>query len=318
MMHQKSAAMAALRAGACAASLVAALCSPCTLARADTPAPSAPGPSADVMPPPLRHPGRRLAWDPSFNRMDAPEMVLTGVAAGVALAMNIVPPLKTGWSGPVLFDEPVRSLRLSTLDSRLEARSGSDVGLALMTTYPILVDSIIVAYWYRGSDDVALQMALIDAEAFAIVGALEGTTNFLSGRARPYAADCGTGVPSNTSDCSTDTVHRSFFSGHSAISFTAAALICAHHGALHLFESAADPITCAAGLVAAATIGTLRIVGDAHYFSDVFVGAVVGTTVGLGLPLLHHYKRADTSGAPSAFSLKLVPGLTGAQLLGTF
>jgi membrane-associated phospholipid phosphatase len=251
--------------------------------------------------------------------MDAPEMVLTGVAAGIALATNIVSPLKTGWSGPILFDEQVRSsLRLPTLDSRLEVRSGSDVGLAVMTTYPILVDSLIVAYWYRGSGDVAVQMALIDAEAFAIVGALEGTTNLLAGRARPYAADCGGAVPSNTSDCSTDTVHRSFFSGHSAISFTAAALICAHHQALHLFESSADTITCATGLVAAATIGTLRIVGDAHYFSDVFVGAVVGTAVGLGLPFLHHYKRAEPDGTASSFSLKIVPGLTGGQLVGTF
>jgi membrane-associated phospholipid phosphatase len=250
--------------------------------------------------------------------MDAPEMVLTGVAAAVALTTNIVRPLKTGWSGPVLFDEDIRAIRLSTLDARLEVRSGTDLGLALMTTYPILVDALIVAYWYRGSDDVALQMALIDVESFAIVGAIEGTTNFLSGRARPYAAECAAGVPSNTTDCSTDTLNRSFFSGHSAVSFTAAALICAHHESLHLFESAADPIACASGLVAAAAISTLRIVGDAHYFSDVFVGAVVGTAVGLGVPLLHHYARAATDGEGSAFSLKLVPGLTGAQLAGTF
>jgi membrane-associated phospholipid phosphatase len=250
--------------------------------------------------------------------MDAPEMVLTGVAAGIALTTNIVKPLKTGWSGPILFDEDLRALRLPTLDARLEVRSGTDVGLALMTTYPILVDALIVAYWYRGSDDVALQMALIDAEAFAIVGAIEGTTNFLSGRARPYAAECAAGVPSNTTDCSTDTLNRSFFSGHSAVSFTAASLICAHHDALHLFESAADQITCVTGFAAAVTIGALRIVGDAHYFSDVFVGAVVGTAVGLGIPLLHHYKRAETKGTDSAFSLKLVPGLGSAQLAGTF
>jgi len=289
------------------------------------PAPPAVSPTSPASPEvPLsggrRHPSRGgpLAWDPSFNRMDAPEMVLTGVAAGIALTTNIVSPLKTGWTGGILFDDQVRSLRLPTLDSRLEVRSGTDVGLALMTTYPILVDSIIVAYWYRGSQDVALQMALIDAEAFAITGALEGTTNFFAGRARPYAADCGSGVPKNTTDCSSNTLYRSFFSGHSAVSFTAAGLICAHHEALHLFESPADHVACATGLLAAATIGTLRIVGDAHYFSDVFVGAVVGTAVGLGVPLLHHYKRADEDSTSSGFALKLVPGLGGAQLMGTF
>jgi membrane-associated phospholipid phosphatase len=250
--------------------------------------------------------------------MDTPEMILTGVAAGVAIASYTVHPLKTGWTGGILFDDQVRSLRAATLDQRLEVRSGTDVGLALMTTYPILVDSILVAYWYRGSDDVALQMALIDAEAFAITGALQGTTNFFSGRQRPYASECGTGVPKNTTDCEGDTVNRSFFSGHSAVSFTAAGLICAHHEALHLFESPADHVACATGLLAAATIGTLRIVGDAHYFSDVFVGAVVGTAVGLGVPLLHHYKRADQDSASSGFALRLVPGLGGAQIMGTF
>ena len=64
-------------------------------------------------------------------------------------------------------------------------RSATDLGLAIMTSYPILVDSLIIAYWYRGSADVALQMALIDAEAFAITGAFEGISNFFSGRARP-------------------------------------------------------------------------------------------------------------------------------------
>jgi membrane-associated phospholipid phosphatase len=251
--------------------------------------------------------------------MDAPEMIFTGVAAGIALATNIVHPLNTGWSGGVLVDDKLRSaLRAPSLDAQLEVRTGTDVGLAAMTTFPILVDSMIVAYWYRGSDDVALQMALIDAEAFALTGAIEGTTNYLSGRARPYSAECGTGVPSNTTDCSSDARYRSFFSGHTAVSFTAAGLICAHHEALQLFESPADHVTCATGLLAAATIGTLRMVGDAHYFSDVFVGAVVGTAVGLGVPLLHHYKRAEPGRDASGLAVKLVPGPTGAQLVGTF
>jgi membrane-associated phospholipid phosphatase len=51
--------------------------------------------------------------------------------------------------------------------------------------------------------------------------------------------------------------------------------------------------------VAAATTGTLRLVGDAHYFSDVFVGAVVGTAVGLGIPLLVFAAASnEPAGAP--------------------
>jgi len=245
-------------------------------------------------------------------------MVVTGVAAGVALTTNILHPLDTGWASGILIDDQVRSLRAPTLDAQLEVRSASDVGLAIMVTYPVLVDSVIVAYWYRGSDDVALQMALIDVEAFTITGALAGTANFLSGRARPFAQECGGLIPSNSLDCTTDTKNRSFFSGHTSISFTGASLICAHHLALDLFESAADPVMCATGLALATTIGALRIIGDAHYFSDVVVGAAVGTAVGLGIPLLHHYKRAPGPGASSVLRLNLVPSFNGAQLVGTF
>lgn len=284
------------------------------------PAASADEPKSLFAPPQQRCTSKQLCWAPSFNRMDIPEMVVTGIAAGIALGTNIAHPLNTGWSGGILFDDQVRkALRVSSVDTQLEIRSGTDLGLALMVSYPILVDSLIVAYWYRGSADVGLQMALIDAEAFAIVGAIEGTSNFLSGRARPYFSDCGGGLPSNTTACSTDTLNRSFFSGHSAVSFTAAALICAHHEALHLFDSGWDHVACASGFVAAAAIGTMRIMSDAHYFSDVFIGALVGTTVGLTIPLLHHYRRSKPSSAtPSAFRLNVVPGFGSAQIVGTF
>lgn len=268
---------------------------------------------------PRRHEGTRLHWDPTFNRMDLPEMVVTGAAAFVALATNIASPRNTGWRGGILFDDQVRkALRLSTLDARLDVRGVTDVGLALIATFPVLVDSVIVAYWYRGSDDVAMQMVLIDAEAFAIAGAIQGASNYFAGRERPYGQDCGTQVPNSSVDCTFDTRYRSFFSGHSAISFTAASLTCAHHMTLGLFESAADPITCATGMVAAATIGALRIVGDAHYLSDVVVGAAVGTLVGLGVPLLHHYKRSAPDRTAEGLRVRMVPTLTGVELVGTF
>jgi hypothetical protein len=269
---------------------------------------------------PGRHQGQRLVWDPAFNRVDAPELVLTGVAAGVALATNILPPRDTGWTGGVLFDDSVRhTLRLSSYQARLDARDASDVGEAMVTAFPVLVDALIVAYWYRGSDDVALQMVLIDAEAFAVTAALQGAATFLAGRERPYGEGCGSEVPARSIDCTSHSRYRSFFSGHSAQAFTSASLVCAHHMSLSLFESAADPVTCVSGFVAAGAIGTLRMVGDVHYASDVATGALVGTAVGLGIPLLHHYKRAapgDVAGTGPQWNV--IPLPTGLQIVGTF
>jgi membrane-associated phospholipid phosphatase len=151
----------------------------------------------------------------------------------------------------------------------------------------------------------------------AIAAAFQGAANFLGGRERPYGVDCGTAISGNTIDCQSPSRYRSFFSGHSALSFTSAGLICAHHLALDLFENAADPAMCATAFVAAGAIATLRMVGDMHYLSDVLTGAVVGTAVGLGIPLLHHYRRAEPSSA-SGLRLQIVPSWGGAQLVGTF
>jgi membrane-associated phospholipid phosphatase len=270
---------------------------------------------------PRRHEGKKLEWDPSFNRMDEPEIILTAAAAAVALAGAIAPPLKTGWTGGILFDDSARNtLRLSSYQARLDIRDASDVGLAVMTTFPILVDSALLAYWYRGSDDVALQMTLIDAEAISISAAVQGAANFFTGRARPYVQDCGGAVSSNSTDCNNNpSEYRSFFSGHSAISFTSAGLICAHHLRLHLFESAADTVTCAAAFVAAAGVATMRVMGDMHYASDVITGAIVGTSVGLGVPLLHHYAGHEVGpDGTSGVTLHIVPMAFGAALGGTF
>jgi membrane-associated phospholipid phosphatase len=289
---------------------------------ADVPTPGTLPVESQPVPVPLphRHEGRKLEWDPSFDRMDAPEIVVTGASAGIALAGAIATPLKTGWTGGILFDDAARNaLRLSSYQARLDVRDASDVGLALISTFPVLVDSALVAYWYRGSDDVALQMTLIDAEAVSISAGLQGAVNFFSGRARPYVRDCGGAVPSNSIDCNTTSENRSFFSGHSAISFTSAGLICAHHLRLHLFDSGADAVTCVTALVAAAGIATMRVMGDMHYASDVLTGAILGTSVGLGVPLLHHYTGHEVDqSARSDVTLHIVPIAFGAALGGTF
>jgi len=58
--------------------------------------------------------------------------------------------------------------------------------------------------------------------------------------------------------------------------------------------------------------------GDEHYFSDVLLGAAVGTTVGLAVPLLHHYKAAPGSASASTVHVHVVPSLGGAQVVGDF
>lgn len=262
----------------------------------------------------VRHPGNRLMWEPTFRRMGLGDYVIAGSAGAIAIATAIAPPVKTGWTSPNAFDEAVRNgLHLRSYQAQLDARDVSDVGLAFITSFPILIDSLIVSYWYRGSGDVALQMAVMDSEALALAAAVQGTVSFLAGRERPYGRDCGGDLPSATVDCTSSSRHRSFFSGHSALAFTSAALVCSHHQMLHLFESAADPITCGAAFLLAGSVAALRVIGDVHYATDVLVGAAVGTAIGFAVPILHRGRKATT--APV---VHFVPGPGGVAVGGVF
>jgi len=82
-------------------------------------------------------------------------------------------------------------------------------------------------------------------------------------------------------------------------SFTAARLLCVHHKFLPLFGGGgADTVACAWGLTVASLTGTMRLVADEHWASDVLLGAGLGWISGYYLPQLldfHAKKAVDKS-----------------------
>jgi membrane-associated phospholipid phosphatase len=294
--------------------------------RADDPASAAPPPTTIKVEGapiatglPQRFGGKKLVWDERYTRVDAAQFVITGAAVGVALATNIAKPHEKTVSTGFSFDESVRNtVRFQTYTGRARARDASDVVLGVMSAFPFIVDSLMIAYWYRGSADVARQMFLIDAEAMSISAAIQGTVTWAVGRQRPYVRECGDGIPTSTIDCNTSSEHRSFFSGHSSQAFTSAALICAHHLELDLFDSSADAITCGLAMTAAASTAALRMMADVHYLSDVLMGAAVGSLVGFGVPWVHHYRRGGGDNNKDAVQVTIVPTVGGVAAVGGF
>lgn len=276
---------------------------------------------SDVIYPPLRtRPVRPLLWNPEWPRFGTADWIITGAGAAIALGAAIVPPQKKHAFGGVLFDDEARRvLRMPTSEGRYIARDASDVILSLEATWPLFVDALITTWWYRGSPDAAGQMALVDAQALSIVTAIQGATNTIVSRERPYGQICGTAEqPGSTNDCEGNVRYRSFFSGHSAFTFMSAGLICVHHQKLDLLRGGGDEIACVAAYTGAAATATLRVMGDMHYVSDVAVGAGVGTLVGLAVPLLH-YRRVNV--APenkAALDWTLIPVGAGLGVGGTF
>ncbi|MCA9517494.1 MAG: phosphatase PAP2 family protein [Myxococcales bacterium] len=269
--------------------------------------------------------GAPLHWNPAWGDFSAVEWTLTGAGAATILAARLLSPSSshaTGGWGP---DEDVREdLRLPTETGRRVSREISDITLTVSVGYPILIDSLLVAGWYRGNKDIALKTSLINAEVIAITLAIQGITNVTVSRERPYGRECGDEKTGLENDCVGTNRYRSFFSGHTSTAFAMAAASCSHHINLSLYQDpTADAMSCVGGFVVAGLTGYLRISGDQHYLTDVLTGAGVGTFVGFFVPWLFHYRDdgsddALTHGADDGVNLTVVPSGQGAAIIGTF
>lgn len=297
------------------------------VARADEPAPITPpaGPAPVPDPSPVVLGGnardgtaRPVNWKRA--RFSTADYAITLVGGAATLVSAIVQPLPNHVGGGVLFDDRVRSaLRPADIETRYAFRDASDVALSLNVVWPFFVDALATTWWYRGSRDTAQEMALLGLETFAVIGTLQGVTNVLVSRERPYGGNCDSPeLPGNAIDCTSSSHYRSFFSGHAAFSFTGAALVCLNHLENELLGGPWDIVSCATAYAVAGTTSTFRVVGDVHYSTDILTGALVGTAVGYGVPLLHRRVPEAATLRTNGATLKLVPSGLGLGLLGSF
>ena len=128
--------------------------------------------------------GPKLSWEyPSFSTVD---WVTTGVFVGLTIAMQIVPPVEPRLRRGLLVDDDVRdAIAVRDLEDQRTVRSISDVMLTLSAAYPFLVDSLVVAAWYRRSPRVAAEMALINLQTLAVTIGLNSMVKVLVSRERP-------------------------------------------------------------------------------------------------------------------------------------
>ncbi|HEY0706286.1 MAG TPA: phosphatase PAP2 family protein [Polyangia bacterium] len=81
--------------------------------------------------------------------------------------------------------------------------------------------------------------------------------------------------------------YRAFYSGHTATAFAAMTAAAMTAGYRHGHRWWPWLATIAVG----STVAVGRVLGGHHFYSDVFVGAIAGTTVGVGVPLLHRRRE---------------------------
>lgn len=232
------------------------------------------------------------------------------------------------WQGGILFDDVVRrAIHLRSPSARETAADVSDGLLLGLATLPGLFDAVVMAWMVRGDPELMGRLLLIDLQAHAFGQGLTTLVKYAVGRERPLARGCREDPQRRRTDPSCagrpdpEIDPESFFSGHTSLAFTSAALVCLHHTELGLFGPEGDAATCVTGLALASTVGVLRILADRHYATDVLLGAGVGVLSGWLVPWLLHYDVAEAAGVTNASATvaPMVDGQNfGVQLFGTF
>jgi membrane-associated phospholipid phosphatase len=171
----------------------------------------------------------------------------------------------------------------------------SDVSQLLAVAAPIVVDAVDVGFHREFVEDM-----VVYAEATTVSGAILTLTKYAVQRPRPYAYAAGTSAASLSSAAA----YTSFYSGHTALVFTAltagSMTLTLRHG------PRVWPWLVTA--IVGTSVALERVLAGQHFYSDVIFGAVAGAGVGVLVPLLH------AQIGPVLSHVALTPRASGVQL----
>ena len=228
----------------------------------------------------------RLSW-----AIDAP------VSAGAAAALVVPLIFADDWvrgGGPYDAGSVNGMDRFVTRLHSGTANTVSDVLLWSLVALPFAADGLDEGLgdgsWTAWATDGA-----VIGQAVLVSAGLNQGVKFAVQRPRPLLYD----RPADDPALDSPDNHLSFYSGHTTTAFAA--------GMAWAFTFArrhpGSPWRFAAYGGAAAlgsTVGLLRVLAGKHFVSDVLVGAVAGTVIGLGLPWLHLRSGSDVGVAARA------------------
>jgi membrane-associated phospholipid phosphatase len=174
----------------------------------------------------------------------------------------------------------------------LVSRKSADTissGFAYGVAPALALGGALFATGPNSSDWAGARAAIIVAESLGVSGLVGQALKFGIARKRPFirygtGTDGSTAAEGSTYDVNDPDSHFSFASGHT--SATASMLVSVAMCASMQDSRAAPWLWAGAGTVTILT-GTLRMVAEKHYFTDVLGGTVVGALAGIAVPLLH-------------------------------
>ncbi len=149
----------------------------------------------------------------------------------------------------------------------------------------------------------SLPDALLVIESTMLAADLNQLVKFIAVRERPFVHVLAPSDKNGTSAPADNNL--SFFSGHTTLVFS---LAVSAGTVTSMRHRKIAPIVWATGLTIAAATGYLRIAADKHYFTDVLMGAAIGSLFGFVVPFFFH---GPTKPGAIAWNLVPVPGGLG-------
>lgn len=224
----------------------------------------------------------------------------------VAGTLRFVGETNKRWSGVNSFDKEIQgAFRFGSSSQRVRSDTASDAWVAFQIA--ILPAASIGAFYSRTGDCVESYDMFTDAvESLGLALLFAESLKFATGRTRPFESRCDGGFPPSDSDCGTDSRFRSFVSGHATLAGTGAGLACAFAYKREAWGSGPfqKAMPCGLGIAGALTVGTLRVVADRHWATDVLVGLAGGALIGffdtIGPFDLLTFERKDAAGRTAA------------------
>jgi hypothetical protein len=232
--------------------------------------------------------GQRLLWDTAFlvtepARWESPEWARFGLFAGAAGAAF-------GADRTIDIESRIRHPRSS---SEGDFENGVEEFGSLPGIVGVAGGSALIGWLTE--DQRAREISIDSGEAVLVSGLLTGAMKEMTGRSRPRDA----GGPFSFHPFSGN---DSFPSGHTTTAFALASVVSEH------FENrlwVAVPLYGLAGLVALA-----RTRADAHFASDVLVGAAIGTASGRRIVALERERLGREQSSSSGPSVSIEPALS--------
>jgi membrane-associated phospholipid phosphatase len=184
--------------------------------------------------------------------------------------------------------------QLLPFDDRLEGRYSSRAASISDMLLAVDVSAPVALFVGTGLDRETGKRTLIYAEALLVNLGMNAVVKGLVARPRPYTYSDDPNVVAFAASQGKD-AHASFYSDHSSTTFAASVT-----GAL-LFAQTTDDINARAAvwaveLALASATADLRTRAGMHFYSDVLVGAAVGSAIGVAITWLHSGHMPRLSG----------------------